>query len=179
MIRLLFLVFILCSAGKSTIAQKADIPIDKDSGLITWKEVVNESGTKDALYKRCIEWVNSYYKNPQEATKVRKPEDGYIVINHAIRMVDKQEDGTTINSNTVVNYILRLEFKENRYRYIFTDFTMKALSKFPLERWLDKKDPSYNPKFEDYLLQVSEEINAVIASLKDGMKYKPVKEDIW
>lgn len=160
-------------------AQISVIPVNEDTGLITWQDVVSETGSKDALYKRCIEWINSQYKNPQEATKVRDPEDGRIVVQHRIRMVDVQPDGSEINSNTVVSYVLRLEFRENRYRYTFTEFNMQASSKYPLERWLNKQDPSYMPVYEVYLGQVEKAVHDIIKSMKEGMKEKVVKEDIW
>ena len=174
----LFVMAVMCSAG-ILYAQKANIPIDEDTGLITWQDVVTETGDKDVLYKRCIEWINSQYKNSQEVTKVRDPEGGRIVVHHRILMVDTQEDGSKINSNTTVNYVLRLEFREGRYRYTFTEFTMKATSRFPLERWLNPKDPSYLPKYEGYLVQVEKAILEIIESLKNGMKAKVVKEDNW
>jgi hypothetical protein len=175
---MLFVMTIVLSASL-VFSQKANIPIDEDTGLITWQEVVNESGDKDVLYKRCIEWINSQYKNSQEVTKVRDPEGGRIVVHHRILMVDTNEDGTKINSNTTVSYVLRLEFREERFRYTFTEFTMKATSKFPLERWLNPQDPSYLPKYEGYLVQVEKAILEIIESMKNGMKAKVVKEDNW
>ncbi len=160
-------------------AQIANIPVDEDTKLITWQEVVNENGEPIVLYNRCIEWINTEYKNSQEVTKVRDPEGGRIVIQHRIRLFDKQEDGSEIASNTVVNYVLRLEFRENRFRYTFSEFTMKAQSKYPLERWLDKTDPTYHPKYEDYLVQVEKTVKDIIERLKTEMKEKVVKEDVW
>lgn len=177
--RIFFSVFVLFSLIPFSFSQTPSIPVDEETGLITWQEVVSEAGSKDALYNRCIEWINSQYKNAQEVTKVRDPEDGKITIQHRIRMVDILEDGSEQNSSTVVAYVLRIEFKENRYRYTFTDFTMVASSKFPLERWLNPNDPSYIPKYEGYLVQVDKAVHDIIRSLKQGMKEKVVKEDIW
>ena len=50
---------------------------------------------------------------------------------------------------------------------------------FPLERWLDKADPQYTPKCEEYLSQVDTQIKEIIASLKKGMLPKVVKSDVW
>jgi hypothetical protein len=178
-IRNALLIFFSILTIQTSYSQKANIPIDEDTGLITWQAVVNENGTKDQLYPRAIEWINSYYKNSQEVTKVRDPEGGRIVIHHRIRPYDVQADGSKINSNTIVNYVFRIELRENRYRYTFTDFTMRATSKFPLERWLDKTDSTYSPKWDEYLVQVENEILAIIESLNEGMKEKVVKEDEW
>jgi len=171
--------FLFVCLGIVSFAQKANVPVNEDTGLITWQGVQEQNGTPLPLYNRCIEWINSQYKNSQEVTKVRKPEDGLIVINHGIRLYDTLTDGSVVASNTIVNYVLRLEFKENRYRYTFTDFTMKAMSRYPLERWLDEKDATWSPKWNGYLIQIDKEVNRLIESLKEGMKEKIVKPDIW
>jgi hypothetical protein len=173
-----FAFFLVC-AGIASFSQKANVPVNEDTGLITWQAVVEQNGEPITLYNRCIEWINSQYKNSQEVTKVRKPEEGLIVINHGIRLYDTLDDGNIVASNTVVNYVLRLEFKENRYRYTFTDFTMKAMSRYPLERWLDEKDATYSLKWNGYLVQVDAEVSRLIKSLKEGMIEKVVKPDEW
>ena len=51
------------------------MPVDPDTKLITYKEVVTVTGTPAELFNRAIEWINKQYKNPADATKVR--ESGY------------------------------------------------------------------------------------------------------
>lgn len=171
--------FVVLSFAINVISQNFNIPVDEDTNLITWQEVLNEKGTKDELYVRAIEWINANYKNSQEVTRVRDKVNGRIVINHRIRMNDIDATGNSIASNTIVNYVLRLEFREDRMRYTFTEFTMKATSRYPLERWLNKEDPTYQPQYEKYLDQVAEEVEKLIESLYEGMKPKVIKEDIW
>ena len=79
----------------------------------------------------------------------------------------------------MVEFKLKIELKEGRYRYTFDQFRKKAASMFPLERWLDKTDPQYTPKCDEYLLQVDNNIKEIIASLKKGMVPKVVKKDEW
>ena len=160
-------------------SQQHTVPIDETTKLITWKDVVQQNGTKEVLYNRAIEWINSYYSNPQGITKIRDVDNGKILINHAIRLNDTLKSGEVVPSQTTVNYVFNLEFRENRYRYTFSDFTMKANSKFPLERWLDTTHQSYQPAWAGYLLQIDKTINETISSLKEGMKEKVVKEDNW
>lgn len=157
----------------------SQLPIDSVTQKITYKEVVQVEGSKDTLYNRAIAWIHSYFKNPQGVTKVRDPQNGLIVGDHRIRMVDTQKDGSKINSNTVVEYTFKIELKDGKYRYTFTDFEMKATSKFPLERWLNKADPSYSPLWETYIPQVDEHIRETIASLKKAMLPKKKVSDEW
>lgn len=155
------------------------VPIDPETKLITYRGVVNEQGSKLELYNRCIEWVNSYYKNVQNVAKVQDPENGILVVQHRINVYDTLKDGSIVKSNTIIQYVLRVEFKDNRYRYTFSDFTMKAQSRFPLERWLDQNDPTWTPQWNGYLKQMDSEIYKIIENLKKGMKPKPTKIDEW
>ena len=160
-------------------AAKAQVPVDEDTKLITYQEVVDVDGIKDTLYNRASHWVNMNFKNPQSVFLVRDPNAGKVVGKHRVRMVDTDEEGNVLNSNTIVNFKFTIECKENRYRYTFDSFTMQATSKFPLERWLDKEDPMYTPKWEEYLAQVDRNIREIIEDLKKGMEPPIIKNDDW
>jgi len=159
---LLFLVMLLLTgalqAQDTTLA--GIVPVD-ESGLITWQGVIQVSGkTKDDLYKKGIEWVNSYFPNPSSVTKKRSPEDGVIEGTYSIRLTDSV-NGRKVPSKTV-NYKFRLEFRDGRFRYTINEFTLKADSRFPLERWLDKKGPFYDIKNKPYLEQVRDTVNDMV-----------------
>ena len=72
----------------------ATMPVDPDTKLITYKEVVTTTGKPADLYIRAIAWVNKQYKNPADATKVRDPETGLIEITHRFE-ITQVEKGTT------------------------------------------------------------------------------------
>jgi len=170
--------FVILFAGKAAFSQKAAVPIDEDTKLITYKEVVQQEGDVQKLYYTAIAWVNANYKNPNEVTTVRDIENGKLVLEHRFKIfnVDKKDFKSDAG---VIKYTLKLEFKPNKYRYIFTDFNLQAVSKFPLERWLDKKDPQYTAACDNYLYQVDTTVNGIIKSLKKGMVPKIEKPDEW
>lgn len=172
----LFLIFAFTC--KPVFPQKAAVPVDEDTKLITYKEVVQQEGDKDKLYKTAISWVNANYKNPNEVTSIREPENGKLVLNHRFKIINVDKKGLKTDAG-VINYTLKLEFKPGKYRYVFTDFTLQATSKFPLERWLDKNDPQYTPACDVWLYQVDTTVNGIIKSLKKGMVPKVVKTDEW
>ncbi|HPF00353.1 MAG TPA: DUF4468 domain-containing protein [Bacteroidales bacterium] len=161
------------------VAAKAQVQVDPDTKKIMYREVVTMDGTKDSLYNRAIGWINSFYKNPQAVTTLRDPENGVILCAHRFAMKETDKDGNVMTSNVIVEYKLRIEAKEGRYRYTFDEFRKKDVSMFPLERWLDKADPQYTPKCDEYLAQVDVKIKEIIASLKKGMERKVVKTDEW
>jgi hypothetical protein len=144
------------------------MPVDPDTKLITYKEVVTVAGTPAELFNRAIQWVNKQYKNPVDATKVRDQASGVIEIIHRIELT-RIEQGATLLAGRV-DYSMKLEMKEGRYRYTITNFIVKDVSRQPLERYLDKKDPSYIPLWDDYLKQVDDFTLKMIESLKQGMQ---------
>jgi hypothetical protein len=144
------------------------MPVDPETQKITYKEVVTVTGTPSELFNRAIEWTNKQYKNPVDATKVRDQASGVIEIVHRIELT-RMEQGSTILAGRV-DYSMKLEMKEGRYRYTITNFYVKDVSRQPLERYMDKKDLSYIPLWDDYLRQVDIFTLKLIESLKQGMQ---------
>ena len=164
---------------KQGYGQATTVPVDEDTKLITYKEVVEQEGSIEKLYNTAMAWVNVTYTNPAEATKIRDVNNGKLEIKHRFKVYNTDAKGVKTDAY-IINYTLKLEFKPGKYRYIFTDFyTVPSSSKFPLERWLNKSDPQYTPACDDYLAQLNTTVNDMITSLKKGMVPKAVKKDDW
>jgi len=147
-------------------------PVDEETGLITYKEVVQEEGNKEDYFNRAIGWINEFYKNPVDVTKVRDPQSGIIKGLHRFKIKDTNEEGLQTDAG-VVQYRFLLEFKEGRYRYTLTEFVLRQSSKIPTEKWLDEN----NPQSKSYLKQLDKFVQTWIISLKEGMKPKVEKND--
>ncbi|MCK9613303.1 MAG: DUF4468 domain-containing protein [Bacteroidales bacterium] len=169
----LFLLTII--ATKGLFAQSANIPVDEDTKLITYKEVIQQPGDADKLYLTAISWVNSFYNNPNEVTTTRDRENGKLVLDHRFKIFNIDKSGLKTDAG-VIKYNLKLEFKPDRYRYTFTDFNLQATSKFPLERWLNANNST---QYENFLYQVDTTVNGIIKSIKKGMVPKIEKPDEW
>lgn len=155
------------------------LPVDSSSGKITYQQVIQVNDlNKDKLYVKAIAWINERFPNPSSVTTTRDPESGVIEGSYSIRLTDDYEGGK-VPSKTIM-YKFKLEFKEGRFRYTFTDFSLKTNSHFPLERWLDRNGPYYDLKNRAYLLQVRGHMDAMLKSLTDFMT-KPEKpaEEEW
>jgi hypothetical protein len=154
------------------------VPLDAE-GKITWQGVTEvKNAGKDSLYVKAIAWINKQFPNPSSVTTTRSPETGMLEGSYSIRLTDDHK-GTRVPSQTVT-YKFKLEFREGRFRYTFTEFNLKATSRFPLERWLDKNGPYYDPKNRDYLLQIKAHMEELIKSLTDFMtKPTPSSNDEW
>ena len=179
-LHILFIAAILGLTG-TLLAQEATpvMPVNIETKLITYQEVVKVDGLQKELFNRAIEWINVNYKNPADVTKVRNPESGIIEIFHRFDLHRTDEQGNKIDAGNVV-YTLLLELKDGRYRYKITDMSLRQSSRFPIGRWLDKTDKAYNPNYNLFLSQVDNQVKVLIESLKKGMLPGiQKKEDTW
>jgi hypothetical protein len=171
--------FLLLTTGTIAQVESFTVPVDSVTGLVTYKEVVEEPGTKDTLYNRAASWLHTFYANPWDAAKTRDQSTGLIKIQHQFRIYDTDGQGIKTDAGMIL-YSAKIEFRENRYRVQVDNFIYKQLSRYPVEKWLDKKAPDYNPNWENYLAQIDTFANELISSLKKKMKPgRAVQEDVW
>ena len=159
---------------------KSEIPIDEATGLITYKEVVNEPGPQDTLFNRCSTWLHTFYSNAWEAAKVRDQSTGLIKIQHQFFVYDYDDKGNKKEAG-LIQYNAKIEFKENRYRYVIDNFVLKQAARYPIEKWLKTEALDYNVKWAGYLAQIDSFVrDQLVKSLKEKMKPGPViKKDEW
>jgi hypothetical protein len=173
--QLLILLTSLFLINGMTCAQNASIPVDDETGLITYQGVVEEKGDRESFFNSAVGWINKYYANPVDVTKTRDPESGVIKGLHRMRLKNTLDDGTQVDAGTV-QYRFILEFKEGRYRYTLTEFELRQASKVPCETWLNSSDPLS----KSYLKQLDDFAQSWIASLKEGMMPEVEKKaDEW
>jgi hypothetical protein len=178
--KLFILSIVLLLSVASTQAQKSDVvPVDENTNLITYKEFVNVQGSADTLYLRAISWINSFYKNPSDVTKVRDREGTLIVGKHRIGMKDFDEDGNILPANKAIGYTFKIECKQDRFRYTIKDFNLRQTSYFPLERWITEDDAQYCPTCGSYLEQIDKFVKELIESLEEGMQPPVIIKDEW
>jgi hypothetical protein len=167
-------------AGSAMTQEKAaaPVPVDPDSKMIMYREVVSEQGNPGYLYDKAIEWFRAYYVNPISVFTVQDRVNGKVEGTGRLKIYYFDNAGTRIDGGQV-QYNIKMEFKENRYRYTLTDFLLKSASRYPLEKWLNKSDPAYNPQWESYLYQVDTTMQRLITTMKAGMKPTVKKTDEW
>jgi len=154
-----------------------NIPLDKESKTIIFSGVVHEKGSKDELFKRCVYWLNSYYKSPTRVTLIRDVPTGKILGKHyfSLYTYDTIEN---INKKTAkVNYTFTILFKEDRYKWQIDELEIISSEKVPLESMLNRSDPMYNKKWKSYLIQIADFVENWSNSLKDKMKPEFTKEE--
>lgn len=174
---LIIAVFLSISAWSQDM--KPIIPIDTETSKIKFQEVVNEPGSKNDLFKKCIYWLNEFYKDPVRVTSIRDAETGKIEGKHRFRIYYWDEDSVK-HSGGMINYTFVISFKQDKYRYTITKLILKSQTNLPVEKWLDKSDPAYNKQWDSYLEQIAEFVDKWSESLKKKMGPEPEKvEDDW
>ena len=177
---LILFIFPFTNKISAQVENSSIVPLDKNTGLITYREVVEVEGTKKELFNRCIsKWLNKVYTNSPAVTNLRDAATGKITGKHRFRIHQTDKKGNKINAGMIL-YSFTIELKDGRYRYTFTDLLLKRPSRYPIENWLNKKDPAYNPQWNAYLKQIDEFVKAWIVELKEKMQPEiKVIEEEW
>jgi hypothetical protein len=161
------------------LAQSYNLPVDPDSKKIMYREVVEQQGTPAYLYDKAIEWFGYYYLNAQSVYSVQSKENGKIEGVGRMKIYYMDEASGVRRDGGMILYQIKMELKDNKYRYTLTDFNLKGASRYPIEKWMDKTDPAYNSNWDSYLYQVDTTMQRLILTMKDKMKPTVVKKDEW
>jgi hypothetical protein len=160
-------------------APAVNLPLDPDSKKILYREVVEQEGTPAYLYNKVIEWFGYYYLNPQSIYTVQDKENGRVEGLGRMKISFNDESSGMKGDGGIIVYQIKIELKENRYRYTLTDFSLKTASRSPIEKWMNKSDPAYNPRWDSYLYQVDTTMQRLISTLKEKMQPTVIKKDEW
>lgn len=182
-LRIFFFLLILSPAGLNAFSQQqlpvTGVPVDQDSKKIMYRGVVDQEGTMAYLYNKAIEWFGFYYVNAQSVFSVQDKENGKIEGIGRMKIYYMDEKENIRRDAGLIQYQIKIELRENKYRYTLTDFNLKANSRFPIEKWLNKSDPAYNPNWDSYIYQVDTTMQRLVKTLKERMKPIVVKKDEW
>ena len=173
--------------GESSAQKKPEpvapaLNIDSVTKLITYEGVLEVKGVDaSTLYRRTVDWFNSYYKNPAEV--IRENDSVKLKITGKPRFkISNPADKTGVRTDAgVVQYTITVAAKDGRFRYEISEFNWKQNSYYPCERWLDRTSQNWSPAYYDYLGQVDVTANQVIKELHKALSIaKSVKDrDDW
>ncbi len=168
-----------CVQISAQVSRDLIIPVDDETKKIKFQGVVDEQGDKYELFKRSIYWLNDTYKDPVRVTSVRDKETGKIVGRHRFRIYYWDRDSIK-HIGGMINYTFTVEMRDGRYRYTIDEIILKSATNIPAEKWLDKDDPAYDPRWDSYLQQIADFVNNWSRTLEEKMKPEPEKvEDDW
>ncbi len=155
------------------------MPINTDTKLVTYKEVVSATGTAKEIKEKALKWFHSYYKN--SANLLKENTETKFRGHPRFKVVNKKDKKSIQTMAGTIIYDITISFKDGKYRYLITNIFKKASTKYPIEKWMDKESKMYNADvYPYYLLQVDDYMKKVIKSLNDYMaKNNEKKSDDW
>ncbi|MFH2144110.1 MAG: DUF4468 domain-containing protein [Bacteroidota bacterium] len=153
--------------------QKPDLPIDETSKLITYTKVVQTSGTSEELFRKGLNWFNTYYKNPADVIREKDQVAGKIVGKGRLKILNPPDKNAVQTMKGIVLYTLTTEFKEGRFKYTVTDINLKSASYYACEQWLEAESPTYSQVYNFFLQQVNDQIIEAITNLENEMTKAP------
>lgn len=114
----LFILLLVFASSQALFSQT--IPIDKETGLITYTEIVPSNGTDaKALYKAAQLWEINIYCRDKPFLQFKDDESRTLILKPVVYLYS-QADGITVEG--YVRYTLTIECKDNKYKYTFTNF---------------------------------------------------------
>lgn len=155
-----------------------NMPIDKETGKITYVEVVKEDGTTVELYDRAFLWAKKYFVNISSAIKTRDREAGLMSGTQRFKVQSTDKKGIKVDAG-VISFEFTIEFKDGRYRFKATDFKQADNAGNSVEAWFDDTNEKAIPIHKEIFEQIDTETKALILSLKEGMKPVVEVNDEW
>ena len=177
---LLIGLFSVSASFSQTTKVAPKLPIDSQSKLINYTKVVEVSGTKSELFTKGIAWCNTFYKNPADVIREKSAEEGTILCKGRFKIQNPpNKDGLATDAG-VIQYTLKLFFKDGKYKYEMTEFNWKMQSYYAAEKWMDTTSAQYKPEFDYFLEQLNVNALDILKDLDKGMKVSAaVKKDDW
>ena len=182
----LLIIAVLTLLSANSFAQKnkpqtfeaPEMPTSTETSKIAYTEVVTQQGAPSELKEKALKWFHSYYKNSSNI--IKKNDETMLEGSPRFRILSPKSKKGVQTTAGIVEYNIKIYYKDGRYKYVITDFNWKQTSKFPIEKWLNKESPTYKQSYAFYLQQVDEYAKTTIASLKKAMSAsKEVKKDDW
>ncbi len=163
-----FLYFLPLSAQKSKepVVIPA-LPLDSITALYTYSNVVMVTGVAKAeLFKRAVDWANTFYKNPGDVIREKNAEEGKLLIKARFKINNEADKKGVVTQAGDVMYSLTLNFKDGKYKYEITKINWQQVSYYPIERWNDTSSATFKPAFAYYLKQTDETIKKIFADFQ-------------
>ena len=173
-------IFIINAAFLSIdkVTDNYDMPVDSETGKITYKEVIDEPGKPAELYDRAYAWAKKYFVNFSSTIKYRDKAAGIIKGNTRFKVQTTDKKGRKVEAGAI-SYDFTIELKDNKYRIVETNFRQVNNSGNPVEIWFKDTNEKAKPLHKEVFQQIDAKAKLMITSLKAGMKPIPETSDEW
>jgi hypothetical protein len=189
---LLIIFFIAISSLSFGQTEILNLPIDSTSNKIKYSNIIllDSLTSKQELFSRATEWFAKTYKFSKDVIQLNDSENGKIV-----GKANLSVSFTALGIKTTagyINYTITLYIKNGKYKYEITDFyhvgiyVNSSAGKAPdggtCENLIKEKKGfwgySYKRTYENYLIQMDNDIRALVSDLENAMTTK-TKNNEW
>lgn len=151
---------------------KYPVPYNKEKDKIIYEDVVKVPDTdRKTLYDRFQQWGKDQYRNYDGKIKEKKPDAEVPMIE-----IKSYANLDTDKARERAHYDLKVQFKDNRFRYSLHKLHKPKGYFYGLERWIEPETMA-EEKAQKKLKALDNAITPLIESMKDYMKNPPTKEE--
>jgi len=180
---ILILIILFKLSNQNSFSQDI-LPIDKESGKITFTEIIKiDNADAKALYNKAKIWFVHSFNSAQNVIQLDDKESGKIIGKGLFRVVSSVIVKGDIG---VVKFTVEIVVKDGRYKYTFTDFWHEASFSnvtTPGDLRLSKPGGGLlsmgRGNWNGIKQQTKEQVSEMIVSLKKAMASSQSKEDTW
>lgn len=180
----LAMVAVFVGAGATAHAQKGkknkeqlEIPeYPMQDGKVVYSSVETVEGSQQELFEKAGKWFRKYYKNPSNVIQSEDEGTFTIVGKHRFPVFATDPKTGQQIRGPLMMYKITVVCKDGRYKYDITEVKQKASTNIPIEKLVTDQRASYRDGRGHHLIQVDEEIKAVVFDLKKYMAAPPEGE---
>ncbi|OOQ57153.1 DUF4468 domain-containing protein [Mucilaginibacter pedocola] len=162
------------------IAYSQKFPIDSATQKVTYKEVVLADGlTKDQLFSNAKLWAVKTFKSAKDVIQLEDKASGKVVVQGVSQINTESRP-----YDHMLGYSIDITVKDNKYRFIITDFTVITgkVKPFSLDAAMGikgniKEDGTYSAFFNKTAIPEMRVIDILIDDLKNTMAGKAKAAD--
>jgi len=181
----IFVALICILSAKNAIAQKDTLAFDERNKYIYYQTVDQSGLVKDTLYGRGLYFMHKAF--PKGKLKITKTDEAQGVLSGEGSFVVSKRSLLSGSLGGEISYTLRIEVKDSKYRYWFTDFKFTPYKRdrygmdvldpgitFPIEQAKSKLEKRDVAVYFDKILAYSRQNGVVLKSYM--LKIAPVKK---
>lgn len=182
----IFIALICILSVKSAIAQKDTLAFDERNKYIYYQTTDQPGLSKDTLYGRGLYFMHKAY--PKGKLKITKTDEAQGVLSGEGSFAVSKRSLLSGSLGGEISYTLRIEVKDSKYRYWFTDFKFTPYKRdrygmevldpgiiFPMEEAKNKLEKRDVVVYLDKILSYSRQNGAILKSYM--LKIAPVKKN--
>lgn len=169
----ILIVFACVLLAKNASAQKDSLAFDENDKYIYYQTVTQEGLSADTLYSRGLYFFKLAY--PKDKLKLSTTDKAQGVLVGSSGFLVSKKSFVTTHEDGEITYTLRVEVKDNKYRYWFTDFVYVPYQRnrynvyepvpgltIPMEKAKDKLDKRDVAEFLNRILLNSRKVGGVL-----------------